>query len=358
MKKILLAFLAVIAFSLLATILYFQLSDCGVAPWSCGDYTPRKQWATQKIAVGAGPEDMAVDTSMGYPRIIISCSERRADKKQIGTFYQFRPSDTIAAPMTVLPRNLTIQPHGIDVVTINNIPFLYAVSHDVVGRVKTHRIYRFRINRDALILDNNFTLEHPLLTGPNDIDVLEDGSFYVSNPSPSDEEIESTKAILGVKNGTVLHYDGKGKWTTALKDMCYPNGVLVNQKAGYLMVANGGCQSVEKFPIQNGQVVASEKSSTNVHGIDITVGDNLLMDKAGNVWTTTHPCPLKFLNHAKEETASSPTQVFKVDPNTMKSELVFQTNGELISAASTALYLDNQLFISQVFDPFVLVVDY
>ena len=42
---------------------------------------------------------------------------------------------------------------------------------------------------------------------------------------------------------------------------------------------------------------------------------------------------------------------------TMKSNLVFQTNGEIISAASTALRIDNRLYVSQVLDPFVLVVE-
>lgn len=35
----------------------------------------------------------------------------------------------------------------------------------------------------------------------------------------------------------------------------------------------------------------------------------------------------------------------------------FQNNGDLISAASTALFINNRLYISQVFDPFVLVVE-
>jgi len=356
MKRVLIALLALIVLLLLSTFLYFQLSDCGIAPWSCSDYTTQKEWKTQKLEVGSGPEDMAIDTSTGVTRIIVSCSERRTDKQRIGGFYQINPLDNTVAPMDVLPRNLGVQPHGIDVVIINDLPFLYAISHEVIGGVMTHKIYRFRINRNALILDKNFTLEHESLTGPNDIDVLEDGSFYVTNPMPSNGPNESTKAILGVKNGTVLYYKN-GKWTTVLKDMCYPNGVWVNQEKNYLVVANGGCKAVERYPIENGMVVANIEASTKELGMDIPIGDNLMMDNQGVLWTAAHPCPLQFLDHMKDSSAPSPSQIIAIDPNTMKSNMVFQTNGELISTASTALRIDNRLYISQVFDPFVLVVE-
>lgn len=357
MKRLLFALLGLIALLLLSAFLYFQFSDCGIAPWSCGDYTTQKEWVTQKITVGSGPEDMAIDTSSGTTRIIVSCSERRPDQKRIGAFYQINPLDNFVAPMDVLPRNLSIQPHGIDVATIDGIPFLYAISHDVIDGEVNHKIYRFRINQNELLLDKDFTLEHESLTGPNDIDVLEDGSFYVSNPMPSDGPNESTKAILGVKTGTVLHYSQTSKWTTVLKDMCYPNGVWVNKEKSYLTVANGGCKAVERYPIENGMVVATKSASTKKLGLDIPIGDNLMMDNQGVLWATAHPCPLKFLEHMKDSNIPSPSQIFAIDPNTMKGNMVFQTNGELISAASTALRIDNRLYISQVFDPFVLVVE-
>lgn len=357
MKKILLTLFLIIAALLLAVFLYFQLSDCGVAPWSCGDYSAKKEWATQSITVGNGPEDMAIDTSTGTTRIIVSCAGRREKDTKKGQFYQINPSTNVAAEMTIIPSNPNILPHGIDIVTIDSIPFLYAISHEGSGMNKAHKIYKFKIQQDTLILEEGYPIQNEILTGPNDIDVLEDGSFYVSNPMPSNDEMESTKSILGIKNGTVLHYDGRGNWQTVLKDMCYPNGVWVNQEKSYLTVANGGCKAVERFPIENGKVIATKKASTKDLGVDIPIGDNLMMDNQGVLWTTAHPCPLKFLSHAKDSKALSPAQIFAIDPNTMKAGLVFQTNGELISAASTALRIENRLYISQVFDSFVLVVE-
>ncbi|MEM7367147.1 MAG: SMP-30/gluconolactonase/LRE family protein [Bacteroidota bacterium] len=358
MKKILLALAIFIGVLLLSAFLYFQLSACGIAPWSCGDYSSGQTGNTHKIQVGSGPEDMAIDTSTGSSRIIVSCVERRKKAEESWGFYQIYPASNSSRPLKVLPEGLRIFPHGIDVETIDGIPYLYAISHDRLDNAIEHRIYRFHIMEDTLVLDDSFTLEHPSLTGPNDIDVLEDGSFYVSNPMPSDNPNETAKAIVGVKNGSVLHYDGQGNWKTVLDDMCYPNGVWVNREASCLVVANGGCQTVERYPIQeNGELIVHEGSSTREHGIDIPIGDNLMMDESGILWTAAHPCPLKFLSHAKHSHKSSPVQIFAIDPVTMKTHLVFQNNGDLINAASTALRIDDRLYISQVFDPFVLVVE-
>ena len=357
MKKILLYLVLFLVILLLLPLLYFQFSACGISPLSCGDYTTKGQPITQKISVGSGPEDMALDLSTGTPRIIVSCDERREGQPDIGAFYSIDLNDSSTNSLQIIPADFEIHPHGIDVVTIDSQAYLYAISHDGKGLGTSHRILRFLINKDTLILDENRIFQDELMTGPNDLDVLEDGSFYVSNPMPSNDPMESTKSILGIKNGNVLHYDGKENWTIAVEGMCYPNGVWVNQEKGYLLVANGGCREVARYAIKNGRVDQNDKHSTKEHAIDIPIGDNLLMDNKGVLWTAAHPCPLKFLEHAKSPAAHSPMQVFAMDPMTLKTNMVFQNNGDLISAASTVLHWGNRLYISQVFDPFVLVVE-
>jgi len=338
-------------------LLYFQISDCGISPLSCGDYTTAGTPTTQKIAVGSGPEDIALDWSKGTPRIIVSCDERRKDQPDIGTFYGIDPTDNSSFEFKIIPENFTIHPHGIDVVTIDSIPYLYAISHDKEGQDWRHRVYRFVIQNDSLLFDNEHVMENVLMRVPNDLDVLEDGSFYASNSVPSEDPNESTKAVLGVKTGSVVHYDGKGNWEIVVDDMCYPNGVWVNQEEGYLLVANGGCQEVVRYKIKDGKVDAGDKLSTKTHGINIPIGDNLMLDNEGVLWTAAHPCPLKFVAHAGDINKKSPMQVFGLDPMTLKTNMVFQNNGDLISAGSTVLKFENRLYIAQVFDPFVLVVE-
>jgi len=357
MKKILLYFLLFLVLLITIPLVYLHFSDCGVSPLACGEYTTKGTPTTKKIPVSSGPEDMALDNSQGYPRIIVSCSERRLGKPKIGTFHSINPKDNSTTALQIIPTNFSIHPHGIDVVTIDSIPYLYAITHDPSEAGTQHSIVRFKIEGDQLILDEANRLSNALLTGPNDLDVLEDGSMYVTNPLPNNDPNESAKSILGFKNGNVLHYDGKGKWAIVLKDLCYPNGILINEKAGHLFVANGGCEEINRYNIGADGVDQASKISTKQQDVSITVGDNLLMDNKGVLWTAAHPCPLKFTDHKEDSANPSPMQVFAIDPNTLKSNMVFQNNGDLISTASTVLHFEDRLYISQVFDPFVLVVE-
>ena len=124
-----------------------------------------------------------------------------------------------------------------------------------------------------------------------------------------------------------------------------------------LYLANGACHEVLRFDITKGKINKASKQSTLQHGEKITIGDNLMLDDNGRLWVAAHPCPLDFLAHSENSDQKSPIQIFEIDPNTLKTNNIFQNNGELISAASTALYINNRVYIAQVFDPFVLVVE-
>lgn len=357
MKRILTYIAVILSILILIIISYFEFGDCGIAPWDCGEYPTQGDWTTQKIQVMDGPEDMAIDTSMGNTRIIVSCSARRGDKGVKGSFVQINTHTNEAQSLTIVPANLSIRPHGIDVVDIDGTPYLYAISHDSIDGNVLHRILRFTIKGDSLYFDESAELTHPLLTGPNDLDVLEDGSLYVTNPMPTNHSSESTKAILGMKTGNVLHFDGKNTWSIVIEGLCYPNGIWVDKENDQLLLANGACQEVASYKIENGKVNQLAKTSSKSHDIEIPIGDNLMIDQEGVLWVAAHPCPLKYLEHAKESKNHSPVQIFAMNPKTLAPSLIFQNNGELISAASTALRIGNRLYISQIFDPFVLVMN-
>ena len=358
MKKILLSIFGLLLFFIIGFSFYFWLSDCGVSPFRCGDYSTNLDVTTQKIGVGSGPEDMAIDNSLGTPRIIVSCDERRSDNTKIGGFYAIDVNTNKSYELQIEPAGFEVHPHGIDIVTIDSTTYLYAISHHQDGDSWRHPVYRFAIRGNTLVLDKSQTFEHSLMNVPNDLDVLADGSFYASNYVPSMDPNESTKAILGIKSGSIVHYDGKGNWQIAADDFCYPNGIWVDESKDLLYMANGACHEVLRFKIgTNGKLNTASKQSTMQHGEKITIGDNLMSYDNGQLLVTAHPCPLDFLAHLENSQETSPVQIYKIDPNTLKVQKTFQNNGDLISAASTALMLNNRLYISQVFDPFVLVVD-
>ena len=357
MKKVLLFIITILVVLTLCFSAYLWLSDCGVSPFRCGDYPSPDNIVTQQISVGSGPEDMAIDNSQGNPRIIVSCDARRESEGKSGGFYAIDISTNESYELNIEPANFEIYPHGIDIVTMDSITYLYAISHHEEDDSWRHPVFRFEIRGNTLVLDESQILEDPLMNVPNDLDVLSDGSFYASNYVPSMDPNESTKAILGIKNGSIVHYDGRGNWQIAAKDFCYPNGIWGNEQSNKIYVANGACHEVVSFDIQEGKIDEDSKQSTLQHKEKITIGDNLMFDNQGRLWVTAHPCPLDFLAHADDGKADSPIQIYTMDPETLEAKNAFQNNGELISAASTALFIDNRLYISQVFDPYVLVVE-
>ncbi len=355
MKKILFSLFTLLLLVSLIFTLYLWLNDCGVSPFRCGDYPTASNTNTKKISVGSGPEDMAVDNSLGYPRIIVSCDERRPGKAKKGGFYGIDINTNESYPLNIEPANFEIHPHGIDIVTIDSTTYLYAIDHHQEGETWRHPVYRFVIKGNTLVLDQTF--ENPLMRVPNDLDVLSDGSFYATNYVPKMDPNEEAKAVLGFKTGSIVHYDGQDNWQIAAKDFCFPNGIWVDEAENLLYLANGACHEVLRYEIAGGKINTASKQSTLQHGQKITIGDNLLLDDKGRLLVAAHPCPLDFAAHAEDSKEKSPTQVFAIDPMTMKNKNIFQNNGDLISAASTALHINNRLYISQIFNPYVLVVD-
>ncbi len=104
--------------------------------------------------------------------------------------------------MTIDPAGFEIHPHEIDIVTIDFIPYLYAISHHEDAGAWRHPMVRFIIAGDTLIHDISYEIE--VLSVPNDLKVLSDGSFYATNYLPTADPMDQYKAIMGLRMGVSL----------------------------------------------------------------------------------------------------------------------------------------------------------
>ncbi len=351
-KKLFLGILGFIAIAALTFHLYFQYSYCGVAPYNCPTYPSEIAHPYQKIMTGYGPEDFALDTSSGYKRLIISCSPRRGEQEN-GSFYSLKIGSSRSQKFTVIPSNLEFHPHGIYISHIDETYWLYAISHDKVDEQNVDRIIRFAISGDTLFFDKNFELKDPLLKIPNDLHVMNDGTIYATNYLKSQSFTSSLLTAWGKKTGDIVYYNGKD-WKIVVDDLCYPNGIWISDISDQLIVANGACQEILKYSLINGAVDLSSPISTRHNDTKIPMGDNLIVDDKGRIWTANHPCTLEFLSHVESPDNHSPIEIRYIDTTTMRSRTVLSHDGSIISAASTALFIDGHLFISQVFDPYIL----
>lgn len=350
---------------LFSAIISLSGCKCSAVSIGCPDYQMNTLYSATRIDVGPGPEDIALDLSQGYPRLIVSCDDRRSKKPASGSFYaiDLRTRDTFRfavdkSPEALYPADGKLSdwhPHGIALARIEGADYLYSVTHrgNKGGRgYRSDEILRFRIGADTLYYDTVFT--SPQLTAPNDIHVLSDGSFYVSNMLKKSNMWQLLRGVFGAKTGNIVYYHPKSGWKVAIPRQAYPNGIFVDEAGQSLYMAHGACKEFNRYTITaSGQVGLSSKTTPPT---EIVMGDNLTQDDEGFLWTTSHPCLFKFLKHSKGK-GPSPSLVYRIHPNTLEAELVYQDNGGEISAASTALLYDGKLYLAQVFDGFVLEIN-
>jgi hypothetical protein len=72
--------------------------------------------------------------------------------------------------------------------------------------------------------------------------------------------------------------------------------------------------------------------------------------------TTAHLDFLKFLKHVKYADEPSPCTVYSMDLRTLKIDTLYLDNGTVMSAASTGLVYNGNLYASQIFNDFILEI--
>jgi len=92
--------------------------------------------------------------------------------------------------------------------------------------------------------------------------------------------------------------------------------------------------------------------------IDLATGvDNIELDSEGGLWIGAHPKLLTYVQHARDPSKLSPSQILHLNPTTAGGydiKEVYLNNGEEISAASVAAVYKNRMLIGAVFDPKLL----
>ena len=78
----------------------------------------------------------------------------------------------------------------------------------------------------------------------------------------------------------------------------------------------------------------------------------------GMIYVAGHVKPFKFIAHASSSANISPVEVWKVNPETRDITTIYYTEGQAISAGSTAVMLEGKLYICQVFDPYILELEF
>jgi len=264
--------------------------------------------------------------------------------------------DLSLSPERQVPNPIDIEypegfkPHGVSFVPSGRGGTLYVISHPgIEGKMNTVEVFSF-----TGIWRHVETLTSELLTSPNDLVALSDGTIFVSNDfGGRGKAIKMIYALFHIKSGNVAYYDGSG-FSDLGDPESYGNGITYAEEEDgeYIYRAALMNRSIKKFKIEReeGKVVGL----TYVSKVKInSMPDNLEIDDDGNIYTAAHYSSFTFLKHSKDSAEISPTQVFKVTPAGEVNEL-YANRGDEISAGSVGRVINGRLYIGQVFGDFIL----
>ncbi len=306
----------------------------------------------EKIQVAFAPEDLLLDTiSGGGQRLLISCNDHRAQEKAPqGEIMQL----DLSAPnpkAEILPRSgepdsLDFHPHGIFLTKgDDNQSYLFIVSHD--DAKKLHFIYKYQVTKSELVFIKKYA--HKLIKSPNSVAALPNGGFYVSNDL--NKRTRRSDAFFKIKSGSVVYCDEGGNCEYAAKKLGYANGLEI-YKQTQLLIGTTSENKVWAYDIGAGGQLLNKTKIAKARG-----GDNIRAYQ-NYAFVAAHISLPKFYFHFQNPKKRSPSVIYRVDMNSKTRKVAFADKGGLISAAATGLYYNGNLYIGQVFQPFLLKVPY
>lgn len=221
---------------------------------------------------------------------------------------------------------------------------LYVVNHSKPSpKVKENRIEVYAIQGSTL--QHTRTISGPELVSPNDCFATPEGDVYYTNDSGKRGML--LEKLFRAKKSTVYRVTPNDKKIQVAKRLAYANGVYVqNDTAKTIYISTVQQKGLFKYSTN-----AKRQNLMKVDG-----QDNVM--KCDNYFVVAcHPKPIAFLKHAVNPAKLSPTHVWALNIQTGKYQMIFADDGSRVSTGSTGIYYKGKLYVSQVFQPYVLEVD-
>jgi hypothetical protein len=235
---------------------------------------------------------------------------------------------------------------------VNGVDTLVAISHTLEEEYP-HSLEIFERNKEGK-WKHTKTLKDPTLVSPNDVFMNERGEIFASNDNGTMNSIRKYwDVIVKSPRADIAYYDGT-KFSNLNVPVILGNGIHIqktnNEEILFRSVFSE--KAVHRYKVLRS---GESPSLSYIDKIEIGSGaDNIIEDENGMLWVAGHDSTYRFLRHLMDKSNESPTQVYRIDPKTKEVKEVYANRGSEISAGSTGLVFQNKLFISQVFEDFIL----
>jgi Strictosidine synthase len=288
-----------------------------------------------------GPEDFELqqDGPRG-PRLILSADDRREHGGGRIVFLDLQgPRQDIAEEATIVGRDSLPPLHPVGISLVGSM--LYVIHADDRQRW----IERFHVEAMTLRAAGP-PLQSPFVTTPNDLIALPNGEIYLSNTGYGRNKIRDFFATLvHAKRGSVAHYDGK-QWKTFAPRIYFPNGLAVDRDQ--LFVSVFGAKELRIHSRTSGRLLKTVELDAHP--------DNLMWEVPGRVLDiAAHRSPTKTALHVFSKRFSSPSIGYAYDVAAGRVDTIYDRPE--FNASSTALAVRDRIYVSQLADPYVAVLE-
>lgn len=300
---------------------------------------------TKEIKTVDGPEDLLWDNLSGRNRLLVSCDERRPDSPPKSEIVAV---DLMTDEVEILSRenepiSLKFNPHGFYLISKDDKDWLYIINHYKDGS-NINSVLVYEVFSDKLVFNKEY--KDKLMISPNEICVLSDGSFYFSNDKGGENLI--LENLFNKFGGSLIYCSENGLCSYADKNLAFPNGL--EYRDGMLYLATTRNNALFRYNVAKDGMLSNKTKINNINGMDNLRWSNEELTVA------VHPDELAFVAHSLNSNSKSPTHVYLINPKSGKSRLIFKDNGRKISGGSTAIVINNILYIAQVYEDFILKV--
>lgn len=297
-----------------------------------------------------GAEDITVSTEDSFA--IVSATARMqfpaAEQEKGGLYYmELKSGDYVLTHLTA-DFGKPFAPHGISMFKRDSVYTIAVVNH----MLNEHSIEVFTLVGKKLT--HIRTERSSKLISPNDIVLLDENRFYVTNDHGNAEgfgQLLEDYGNLAISN--VLYFDGQ-QFSEAAEGISFANGINIDAERNLVFVA-----SPRRFLIK-----VYQKNSDNILSFieDIPCGtgvDNIEFDADGDLWIGCHPNLLRFTAYAKGKKETAPSEILKIQyrgkgDHTVES--IYTNDGSQATATSVAAPFGNLLLVGTVKDSALIVL--
>jgi arylesterase / paraoxonase len=300
----------------------------------------------RRVRVADGPEDFVLDTWHGAPRLLVSSHDRRHPETSGGIYFLEIDTDKtgeltrIGEPSTIK----AFKPHGVDIRHAGNQTLLYAIIHDPYGHMERseNAVMIYSVENDSLKFVQMME-DRRCLWSPNDLSVMPSGEIYLTNDYKGKLDL-----YLRSRESEISYFNpATGTWSIVADKIAFANGILAEEERVFVTATLG--EEILEYPRNPDGTLGKAKKILHLKG-----PDNLTR-QGKYLLTAAHFDDLAFMKHSKDSSAFSPSVVLRIYPEQKSRATVFVNSGELISAASTAMVYNDKLYISEVFDPYIVI---